>query len=171
MTAEDGVAILTLNQPEILNAVSARHDAGALAALDFIESEPKFRALVLTGAGKGFLRRGQSGAEETAGRIDAGAMLERVFHPFLRRLRDFPMPVVMAVNGPAVGIGMSFALSRRSSPRRPLGLLPAGLFQNRAGAGWRLDLAAAAPDRAGAGARTGAAGGKTAGRERAWNGA
>ena len=111
VTAEDGVAILTLNQPEILNAVSAAMMRGVLAALDFIESEPKFRALVFTGAGKGFCAGANLGAVETAGPIDAGAMLDRVFHPFLRRLRDFPMPVVMAVNGPAVGIGMSFALS------------------------------------------------------------
>jgi 2-(1,2-epoxy-1,2-dihydrophenyl)acetyl-CoA isomerase len=111
VTAEGGVAILTLNQPEILNAVSATMMRGVLAALDFIESEAKFRALVFTGAGKGFCAGANLAAAETSGPIDAGAMLEQVFHPFLRRLRDFPLPIVIAVNGPAVGIGMSFALS------------------------------------------------------------
>ena len=54
VTAEGRIAVMAFNQPEILNAVSARMIAGAMAALDFIESEGKFRALVLTGEGKGF---------------------------------------------------------------------------------------------------------------------
>jgi len=111
VTAEGAVAILTLNQPEILNAASPAMMRGALAALETIENEPKFRAMILTGAGKGFCAGANLTAAETSGPIDTGAMLEQVFHPFLRRLRDFSMPVVMAVNGPAVGIGMSFALS------------------------------------------------------------
>ena len=111
VTQQDGVAILTLNQPEILNAVSAAMMRGAMAALDFIESEAKYRALIFTGAGKGFCAGANLTAAQASGPIDAGAMLEQVFHPFLRRLRDSRMPVVMAVNGPAVGIGMSFALS------------------------------------------------------------
>ena len=111
VTEQGGVAILTLNQPEILNAVSAAMMRGAMAALDFIESEAKFRALIFTGAGKGFCAGANLTAAQASGPIDAGTMLEQVFHPFLRRLRDSRMPVVMAVNGPAVGIGMSFALS------------------------------------------------------------
>jgi 2-(1,2-epoxy-1,2-dihydrophenyl)acetyl-CoA isomerase len=111
VTGDGAVAILTLNQPEILNAVSPAMMRGALAALDFIAGEGKFRALVMTGAGKGFCAGANLSAVAAQGSIDAGAALEHVFHPFLRRLRDFPMPVVMAVNGPAVGIGMSFAMS------------------------------------------------------------
>jgi 2-(1,2-epoxy-1,2-dihydrophenyl)acetyl-CoA isomerase len=111
VTADCTVAILTLNQPEILNAVSPAMMRGALAALDFIAGKGKFRALVMTGAGKGFCAGTNISAAEMQAPIDAGAALEQIFHPFLRRLRDFPMPVVMAVNGPAVGIGMSFAMS------------------------------------------------------------
>jgi 2-(1,2-epoxy-1,2-dihydrophenyl)acetyl-CoA isomerase len=109
VTAHDRVAVLGFNQPEVMNAVSARMIAGAKAALDFIEGEAKFRALVLTGQGKGFCA-GANLAEIEPG-VSAGDMLERVYHPFLRRLRDCRMPVVTAVNGAAVGIGMSFALS------------------------------------------------------------
>src|ERR1700737_5242271 len=43
-------------------------------------------------------------------RVDAGMLLETVFHPFLRRLRELPIPLVTAVNGAAAGVGMSFAL-------------------------------------------------------------
>ena len=109
MTAHENVAILAFNQPEVMNAVSARMIRGALAALDTIESDSKFRALVLTGSGKAFCT-GANLAEIEPG-LSAADMLERVYHPFLRRLRDSRLPIVTAVNGPAVGIGMSFALS------------------------------------------------------------
>jgi 2-(1,2-epoxy-1,2-dihydrophenyl)acetyl-CoA isomerase len=109
LTAHGPVAVLAFNQPEVMNAVSARMIAGALAALDAIEAELQFRALVLTGTGKAFC----AGANlaEIEPDLSAGDMLERVYHPFLRRLKDCRMPVVTAVNGAAVGIGMSFALS------------------------------------------------------------
>jgi 2-(1,2-epoxy-1,2-dihydrophenyl)acetyl-CoA isomerase len=108
VTTHPSVAVLAFNQPEVMNAVSTRMVAGAMAALDRIQAEG-FRALVLTGTGKAFCA-GANLAEVEPG-LSAGDMLERVYHPFLRRLRDFPMPVVAAVNGAAVGIGMSFALS------------------------------------------------------------
>jgi len=107
LTAHDAVAVLAFNQPEVMNAVSPGMIAGAMAALDSIESEKHFRALILTGTGKAF----SAGANlSEAGDLDAGAMLERVYHPFLARLRGLSMPIVTAVNGPAVGIGMSIAL-------------------------------------------------------------
>jgi 2-(1,2-epoxy-1,2-dihydrophenyl)acetyl-CoA isomerase len=108
VTAHGSVAVLAFNHPDVMNAVSARMIAGAMAALDHIERE-KFRSLVLTGTGKAFC----AGANlvEVDQSLSAGDMLERVYHPFLHRLRDYPMPVVTAVNGAAVGIGMSFALS------------------------------------------------------------
>jgi 2-(1,2-epoxy-1,2-dihydrophenyl)acetyl-CoA isomerase len=108
VTAHPPVAVLAFNQPEVMNAVSSRMISGAMEAMDFIEV-CGFRALVLTGTGKAFCA-GVNLAEVEAG-LSAGDMLESIYHPFLRRLRDFPMPVVAAVNGAAVGIGMSFALS------------------------------------------------------------
>jgi 2-(1,2-epoxy-1,2-dihydrophenyl)acetyl-CoA isomerase len=109
LTAHTGVAVLAFHHPEVMNAVSAAMIAGAMAALDFIEDHGEFRALILTGSGKSF-SAGANLSDIPAG-LSAGDMLERVYHPFLRRLRDFPHPVVTAVNGAAVGIGMSFALS------------------------------------------------------------
>ena len=109
LSAEGGIAILTLNQPDSVNALSSAMMGGLNAALDAVEAGA-FRALILTGAGRGFC----SGADMTelpARRAEgAGVVLERVFHPFLRRLRALDMPIVTAVNGPAVGVGMSLAL-------------------------------------------------------------
>jgi 2-(1,2-epoxy-1,2-dihydrophenyl)acetyl-CoA isomerase len=83
--------------------------AGLNAALGTIETGG-FRALILTGSGRGFCS-GADMKELAAHRTQgAGLVLERVFHPFFRRLRDLNMPIVTAVNGPAVGIGMSLAL-------------------------------------------------------------
>jgi len=107
LTAQGRVAVITLNHPQTVNALSSAMMAGANAALDAVEAGD-FRALVITGEGRGFC----SGADLSEQRQaeGAGATLERIYHPFLRRLRDCPLPIVMAVNGAAVGIGMSLAL-------------------------------------------------------------
>ena len=73
-------------------------------------AEGAFRALVLTGAGRGFCSGADMNELSARRKEGAGDVLERLFHPLLRRLRDLPMPIVTAVNGPAVGIGMSLAL-------------------------------------------------------------
>jgi 2-(1,2-epoxy-1,2-dihydrophenyl)acetyl-CoA isomerase len=113
VTAQGKVAILTLNHPEMLNAASARMMRGLIAALDHIEAGD-FRAIVLTGEGRGFC----SGANLTeppelnpdGSAAGAGDALESTYYPFLRRLRDTKLPIVTAVNGAAAGIGMSYAL-------------------------------------------------------------
>jgi len=107
------VAILKLNHPEVLNAASPKLIIGAARALDFISKpDSGFRCVVLTGEGRGFC----SGAN-LAERGEPGAAppppfhaLETVFHPFLRKLRDFRMPIITAVNGASAGVGMSIAL-------------------------------------------------------------
>ena len=109
LTTQDRIAVLAFNHPEVMNAASARMIAGCMAALDEIQKDGKFRALVLTGSGKAFCAG--TNLAELEPNVSAGDMLERVYHPFLLRLRDFSIPIVTAVNGAAVGIGMSFALS------------------------------------------------------------
>jgi len=110
---EGPVGVLTLDHPEVLNAVSAEMLGGLMKALDQVE-DPRngLRCLLMTGAGRGFCaganlqpRSGGPGASR-----DAGAVLETLYHPFLRRLRELPVPFVTAVNGAAAGVGMSFAL-------------------------------------------------------------
>ena len=109
MTTQDRVAILTLNHPETVNAASFGMMQGCLKAIDLIEGEATFKALILTGAGRGFCS-GANLAEPPPKSADLGETLERTYHPFLRRLRDSRLPIVTAVNGAAAGVGMSLAL-------------------------------------------------------------
>jgi 2-(1,2-epoxy-1,2-dihydrophenyl)acetyl-CoA isomerase len=108
------VAILHLNHQEVMNAVSVDMLQGLSDALDAIEERREaVRCVVLTGAGRAFCTganlQGRNNQQNPV-RRNAGAALETAFHPFLRRLRNLHCPLVTAVNGPAAGAGMSFAL-------------------------------------------------------------
>lgn len=109
------VAILRLDHQEVMNAVSLDMLAGLGEALDAIEDRrDEIRCVVMTGAGRAFCTganlQGRNNSNVTTSRSSAGAALETAFHPFLRRLRLLHCPLVTAVNGPAAGAGMSFAL-------------------------------------------------------------
>jgi 2-(1,2-epoxy-1,2-dihydrophenyl)acetyl-CoA isomerase len=112
VTPHGSVALVTLNHPEAMNAASVKMLKGLTAALDHIQKDGSFRAIVMTGEGRGFC----SGAnlteipEEQQSSAGVGSALETAYHPFLRRLRDLKMPLVTAVNGAAAGVGMSIAL-------------------------------------------------------------
>ncbi|MDE2467090.1 MAG: enoyl-CoA hydratase/isomerase [Alphaproteobacteria bacterium] len=111
VTAQEDVAVLTLNHPEVMNAASLELVEGMGKALSHIEENPGFRAIVITGEGRGFCSGANlSGPDLGSGLRDAGAVLESHFHPLLRRLRDLNIPLVTAVNGAAAGVGMSLAL-------------------------------------------------------------
>ncbi len=108
------VAVLTLDHQEVMNAVSVDMLGGLGEALDAIEDRrAEARCLVITGAGRAFCTGANlqgRGETKPGNRRGAGATLETAFHPFLRRLRNLHCPIVTAVNGPAAGAGMSFAL-------------------------------------------------------------
>jgi len=111
LTAHGNVAVLTFNHPEVMNAASAKLVAGATEALKVIERpDSGFRALVITGEGKGFCSGANLSDRGSGSAMEPGDSLQIVFHPFLRRLRDAKMPIVTAVNGAAAGVGMSIAL-------------------------------------------------------------
>ncbi len=110
---DQNVGVVTLNHPEVMNAVSSEMLGGLMRAFDHIEN-PKHgvRCVLMTGAGRGFCAGAnlQPRTDDTRASGDAGSVLETLYHPFLRRLRELPMPFVTAVNGAAAGVGMSFAL-------------------------------------------------------------
>jgi 2-(1,2-epoxy-1,2-dihydrophenyl)acetyl-CoA isomerase len=111
---EGPVAVLRMDHQEVMNAVCMDMLGGLTEALDEIEARrAEVRCVVLTGAGRAFCTganlQGRN-EQQKPGRSNAGAALETAFHPFLRRLRNLHCPLVTAVNGPAAGAGMSFAL-------------------------------------------------------------
>jgi 2-(1,2-epoxy-1,2-dihydrophenyl)acetyl-CoA isomerase len=110
---DGAVAILSMTDPDVLNAVSPDMLKGLNAALDALAAaDAPPRCLVLTGIGRAFSTGAnlRSRGGEGLAQRGAGQALETLFHPFLRRLRDLPFPLITAVNGPAAGIGMSVAL-------------------------------------------------------------
>jgi len=110
---QGSVGIVTLNHPEVMNAVSPEMLGGLMKALDEVENPKRgVRCLVMTGEGRGFCAGAnlQRPAGDSSGSSDAGLVLETLYHPFLRRMRNLPFPLVTAVNGAAAGVGMSFAL-------------------------------------------------------------
>jgi 2-(1,2-epoxy-1,2-dihydrophenyl)acetyl-CoA isomerase len=109
---DGSVGILTLNHPEVMNAVSTEMIGGIMGALNEAE-KPKsgMRCLIITGAGRGFCAGANlQPSGNVSGQRDAGSVLETHYHPMLRKLRELPMPIVSAVNGAAAGVGMSLAL-------------------------------------------------------------
>jgi 2-(1,2-epoxy-1,2-dihydrophenyl)acetyl-CoA isomerase len=108
------VAILKLDHPEVMNAVSMDMLGGLGEALDAIDDRrSEVRCLVVTGAGRAFCAganlQGRDN-QKPGSRSNAGVTLETGYHPFLRRLRNLHCPIVTSVNGAAAGAGMSFAL-------------------------------------------------------------
>lgn len=110
----EGVLELTLNRPEKLNAFNEAMHAELRAALERAEREETVRAVLLTGAGRGFCA-GQDLGERVMGEGDTspdlGDALERLYNPLVRRIRALPKPVVCAVNGVAAGAGANVALA------------------------------------------------------------
>jgi 2-(1,2-epoxy-1,2-dihydrophenyl)acetyl-CoA isomerase len=112
---EGGVGWIRFNRPEKMNAIGALTRQQLGEAIKQAERDEAVRVVVLTGTGRAF----SSGADVTemadAGGMrtpeDVGRILRTEYMPTLMRLRTMPKPVIAAMNGPAVGIGASFALA------------------------------------------------------------
>jgi 2-(1,2-epoxy-1,2-dihydrophenyl)acetyl-CoA isomerase len=102
-----GVLTITLNRPDVLNAFNAAVHAGLAAALEDAR-DPEVRAVVVTGAGRGFCV-GQDLTEFREASGDITDRLRRTYHPNIRAVRALEKPVIAAVNGAAAGAGLSFA--------------------------------------------------------------
>jgi enoyl-CoA hydratase len=101
----DGVACLTLNNPEERNTMTAPMVEAIVEAMDGFEADESVGAIVVTGAGTAFCAGANLGNLQTATRES----LAKVYEGFLRIARS-PLPTLAAVNGPAVGAGMNLAL-------------------------------------------------------------
>lgn len=111
---EGGVLTLTLNRPERLNALNAALTQALSAAIGRAAADADCRAVLITGAGKGFCSGGDLAdrAMATGGaRPDLGQSLDKGINPLIRALRALPKPVVCAVNGAAAGAGANLALA------------------------------------------------------------
>jgi 2-(1,2-epoxy-1,2-dihydrophenyl)acetyl-CoA isomerase len=107
-TSRDGAVLtITLNRPDVLNALNTDMHSALGAALSEAR-EPAVRAVVLTGAGRGFCV-GQDLTEFREAAGDIGSRLRRTYHPNIRAIRALEKPVIAAVNGVAAGAGMSLA--------------------------------------------------------------
>jgi 2-(1,2-epoxy-1,2-dihydrophenyl)acetyl-CoA isomerase len=107
-------AKLELNRPGSLNAWDRQLGLDLLAAVRAVGGDPAVRAVTITGAGRAF----SSGADlkadvgrTPAGDMDVYSVLTERYHPIMLGIREMPKPVVAAVNGGAVGIGLSLALA------------------------------------------------------------
>ena len=104
----DGLATLTLNRPQVMNALSTTLRRDLLSALRRAEAEA--RVIVLTGAGRAFCS-GQDLADVDVGSVDLEAVLRLEYEPLLTAIVQSPLPVIAAVNGAAAGAGAGLALA------------------------------------------------------------
>jgi 2-(1,2-epoxy-1,2-dihydrophenyl)acetyl-CoA isomerase len=104
------VRIVTLNRPDRLNALNADLHAGLSAAFDAIAADDAIRAVLLTGAGRGFCAGADLG-QGIGASTDLGESLDKQYNPLVRKMRALPKPIVSAVNGVAAGAGVNIALA------------------------------------------------------------
>jgi 2-(1,2-epoxy-1,2-dihydrophenyl)acetyl-CoA isomerase len=117
LTVEDGIARLTFNRPNVLNALSGEMIVELLQALEQVKNDPQARVLVLTGAGRGFCAGMDLGDPLTGlglSREERSAVtrerMDQETNALVRALYHMPKPKVIAVNGVAAGGGVGLAL-------------------------------------------------------------
>ena len=114
ISTQGAVRTLTLNRPAALNSFTGAMHQQLLAALNAAAEDAAVRAVIVTGAGRGFCAGQDLNDPEMStpdgSPPDVGAVIERHYTPLALRVRSMPVPVVAAVNGVAAGAGANFAL-------------------------------------------------------------
>lgn len=108
-----GVMKITLNRPDVLNSFHLDMAQELHQALDVARAEKSVRAVLLTGAGRGFCAGQDLSAVPTegAGKLDLGTIVRQTYNPIIQAIRKLDMPVVCAVNGVAAGAGANLAIA------------------------------------------------------------
>ena len=109
LSIRDGIAVLQLNRPEVMNALSTQMRAEILHAVKAAEGEA--RVLVLTGKGKAFCSGQDLGDRANMDDLNLERTLRDEYEPMLRAIFDCAVPTIAAVNGPAAGAGANLALA------------------------------------------------------------
>ena len=109
LTEQDGYAIVTLNRPEVKNALNTQMRAELLHAVK--SSQKTARAIVLTGAGDAFCSGQDLGDRATVANTDLERTLRDEYIPMIRTILDCEVPTIAAVNGAAAGAGANLALA------------------------------------------------------------
>jgi enoyl-CoA hydratase len=144
-----GIAKITLNRPERLNAMNHALVRDLYTALDDLGADRSCRVIVLTGAGRGFcagldLGEGASPPETgRMGRAQAGMTVQKLIAGLVPRMRAVPQPIIAAVNGPASGGGLALALASdvriaAESARFNVAFIRVGLSGCDIGVSWLL---------------------------------
>ncbi|MBW3617046.1 MAG: enoyl-CoA hydratase/isomerase family protein [Proteobacteria bacterium] len=116
LDVSDAIATVSLSDPATLNAAALDMVEELIEAFQGLAEDDAVRAVILTGEGRGFCSGANLNDPRTTaltdGRVpDLGLALESHYRPFIEGLRNSPVPVIAAVNGPCAGIGMAFALA------------------------------------------------------------
>ncbi|MFN4172438.1 MAG: enoyl-CoA hydratase-related protein [Pseudorhodobacter sp.] len=107
--AENGIGLITLNRPEVMNALSSQMRAELLHAVR--EAGKSVRVLVMTGEGRAFCSGQDLGDRARIASIDLERTLRDEYEPLLNAIYDCPVPTISAVNGTAAGAGANLALA------------------------------------------------------------
>ena len=105
----DGVAVITLNRPDKMNALTTQMRAELSYAI--MDGGKRARVVVMTGAGKAFCSGQDLGDRVSASNLDLERTLRDEYTPILRAIAECPVPTIAAVNGPAAGAGANLALA------------------------------------------------------------
>jgi 2-(1,2-epoxy-1,2-dihydrophenyl)acetyl-CoA isomerase len=109
----ESVMKITLNRPEVLNSFHLEMAQELHQALDQARAEKSVRAVLLTGAGRGFCAGQDLSAVpmEGAGKLDLGIIVRQTYNPVIQAIRKLDIPVICAVNGVAAGAGANLAIA------------------------------------------------------------